>query len=228
MKNKVSVVITTYRDRGHLFEIIDTWLSENINVYVADGSRDGIGSMHLKTTSQYHHYHYYPDPGNKIRFATAQLTTTPYVILADDDFMPKPGLIEDFFSYNKYGFMGLIGKKPDSPHYRKCSFYRADKIKEPVRTFFVGVCYFVNRELLQFDYSGLKNRAVDDLYWQLHKFPTVPKHVIPTKNYENLFPDCSDKESIFKTPESKEYREHYYADWYRRNDPTTILLNRKK
>lgn len=226
MKSKVSVVITTCRDRGHLFEIIKTWLGFGVDVYLADGRPYYEGDLY--NHKNFHWYEFKPDPGNKIRFATAQLTTTPYVILADDDFLPKPGLIEDFFKYKKYGFMGIIGKEADNPDYRKCTFHRADKLNEPVRTAFIGVCYFVQRDLLQFDYAELNNRAVDDLYWQLDKFPTVPKWVIPTKNYKNIFPDCNDKESIFKDPQSRKYREDYWRDWYNRNDPAQIILNRIK
>lgn len=150
------------------------------------------------------------------------------MILADDDFLPKPGLIEDFFRYYKYGFYGIIGKQFNGPDYRKdCPFFRADRIDTPVRTGFVGVCYFIHRNLLEFDLSQLTHRAVDDLYWQLYKFPQIPKTVIPTKNYENL-PECNDKQSIFKTPESRKIREDFYRAWYKRQDPALILLNAKK
>lgn len=212
MKNKVSVVITSYRDRGHLWNVINQWMSFGITVYLADAGKSNTGPEH-RYMKYFHHYLYNPDPGNKIRFATASLTTTPYVILADDDVMPKPGLIEDFLKYHQGGFSGIIGKQFTNDDYRKCPFFRADKIDKPVEVGFVGVIYFVHRDFIKFDLSKLNNRAVDDLYWQMECFPKAKKFVIPTKNYENL-PECNDKESIFKTPESRAYREKWYKNKY--------------
>jgi hypothetical protein len=208
MKNKVSVVVTSYRDRGNLNGIIERWESFGVPVYLADGN-----NLHTQYTEDINHYWFYPDPGNKIRFATAQLTATPWVLLADDDVMPEPGLLNDFWEQKINGFNGIIGRKFNGDDYRKTPFFRADKLDSPEPVGFVGVMYFVPRDLLIFDYADLRHRAVDDLFWQMDYYKFVEKQVIATKNYKNL-PECNDEQSIFKTPESREYRENWYRSKY--------------
>ena len=210
MKNKVSVVVTSYRDRGNLSNILDAWDSFDVPVYLADGNPN---DNQWDKVYNIHHYRYHPDPGNKIQYATAALTTTPFVLLADDDVMPKPGLIEDFLNYHQYGFSGIMGREFTCDDYRKTPFHRADKLEEPKKVGFVGVLYFIDREFLNFDYSKIPDSSVNDLYWQMFKYRGANKYVIPTKNYENL-PECNDAQSIFKTPASRQYREKWYKEKY--------------
>lgn len=200
----VSVVVTTYKRYDRLGLILEAWLNETANVFLANGGK------WFDTTLPIHQHLYSPDPGNKIRFSTAALTTTDFIVLADDDVLPKPGIINDFLKcYNENpGIYGVIGRLPDSDDYFKCSFIRADKIEKPIETFFVGVIYFTHRKTLFFDLRDLKHRAYDDLYWHMVAYRKTHKYVFPTKKYENLKPECNDADSIFK--KDKSIRNDFY------------------
>jgi hypothetical protein len=211
-KSDITVIITTYRRYTHLSKIVDGWQAQCPNVIIANGgkwfNKPGVPQVV-----------YNPDPGNKIRFSAAIISLTDYVLLADDDVMPLPGLVNDFIKWgDKYpdAILGVIGRLMTDPLYWKCPFIRASKLTEPLETAFVGVLYFSHRKYMLMDLSHFKHRALDDLNWQLVEFPNVKKYVIPTKNYQNILELCNDKQSIFKTPESRGVREKFWCKEYKR------------
>ena len=215
---KISVIVSTYRRYKNLKAILEGWLQQSDEVILIDSSKDNFISklpeikslpISIVTIS--------PDYGNKIRHAITNITKGDYIILADDDLLPKPNLAQDLYQgYKTVGgdtIVGLIGRQFNKKKlYKDTTFFRADNIDKPIKTDFVGVVYFTPREFIGFDVRDLEN-AVDDLYWQLKIFPNVNKYVVPTKNYENL-PECTDKGCLYRDPKSKVIRQKFYEEYY--------------
>ena len=207
---KHSVVVTTYRRYERLEMVLRAWLRETPDVILANGGK------WFKTKLPIRQFLYNPDPGNKIRFAAAHLAKGNFITLADDDILPKPGILEEFHFHwmAKPGFYGVIGRIfNDDTNYFGCTFVRADKLDKPVEVGFIGVIYFHHRKFINFDLQKLEHRSCDDLYWQMVAFPKEKKYVCPTNLYENMKPECNDPTSIFK--QEKEHRNKFYLKFRR-------------
>ena len=206
---KFSIIVTTYSRYKRLELVLSSWFKAGADeVILANGGK------WFKTKLPIKQFFFRPDPGNKIRFAAATLAANDMIVLADDDVLVKPGIFQDFLKcYKKNnGIYGIIGRKSGGKTYWECPFIRADKIAYPIEVFFCGVIYFTHRCRLPVDLSCIKNRAYDDLYWHMVAQKDTPKYVFPTKNYENMKPECNDPNSIFKTPASKEARNKFYQE----------------
>lgn len=209
IQKKVTVVITTYRRYERLNLVIQKWsaLPEVDEVILMNGGE------FFNTGQEIKQVYFVPDFGNKSRFLGAAMAENDFVIMADDDVIPKPGLVQDFLkAYEKkgYGIYGIIGRKPDNEDYFKATFIRADKLEEIEPVAFCGVVYFAKKKHTQFELRFLTQRAIDDLTWQLGFFPNLKKYVIASKNYENLFPECNDEGAIFKTQFDRQIRQNYW------------------
>ena len=93
-----SVVIVSYRRVDTLESVLQAWLNQVDEVFLCDCS--GKFETNLPIT----HIKFHPDPGNKVMHAMALLTQGDFVILADDDILPKVGFAEDL--YNGYKSSG--------------------------------------------------------------------------------------------------------------------------
>lgn len=212
MYDKVTVIVTTYNRYDRLNSILRSWLLQCPNVILANGGKI------FQTSHNIRQIYFNPDPGNKIRFYAGLTAETEYIILADDDFLPKLELIQDLIQWKirlKCDFAGIIGRRfNDEPEYLNTKFFRADKLEAPEKVDFTGVCYLTDKKNLfkMGDPSKTPDRSVDDLFFQCVKLPGASKYVIPTKNYENLFPECNDPGSIFQDPASKAFRQKYYKE----------------
>lgn len=214
-----SVIVTTYRHQRYqtLPSVIDGWLANDPDqLWVIDnkGQYD-IGKRVGKIVL----FRMPIDLQTRVDYAFAMLTDGDFVILADDDAVPEPGLIDDLYEGWKKvggGIVGLIGRQFTSEIYMECKHFRAEKIEEPVRTGSIGIIYMTPREYLGFDTRGMAT-IDDDMYWLMNKHPEVPKHVIPTKKYRNL-PTGSDKECLFHAPtEQRKIRQECYQKYYLKN-----------
>lgn len=215
-----SVVITTHPARFRtIVQVVEAWLKikEVDDIILAVG---GLAENLLEAIPESVKIHSYdPDPGNKIRFASGKLALNDAIILADDDVIPKPGLIDDYMEARAKApvrdipFFGILGKKFDDPKYLKCTHYRADKIDRVQEVGFVGVMYFIDSCKLNFTMYNLDHVAIDDLYWQLIEFPDTKKYVFPTKNYEDLWPTCNDETAIFKNMDNRKVRQDFYSKY---------------
>jgi len=204
---KISVVIQTYRRYESLGRILKAWLDQADEVFLADCGPGFITKLPII------HVRFNRDIGNKTRHSVALLTNGDFVIKADDDLLPKPGLVDDFRQHYKPGILGLIGRKFRGPsYYKDTEFFKSSKIERPIKVDFVGVCTYAPRSLMAFDLKGCDN-AVEDLFWQVKQFRCVDKWVIPTKNYEDL-PECNDRGSLFHDPKARIVREKFYAENY--------------
>lgn len=128
---EASVVVVSYRRLETLEAILAAWLRIVPEVWLADctGGR-------FKTELPIRHVRFSRDEGSRTRHALALLAGGEFVIKADDDLVPLPGLLEDFrTSYAAVGdgILGLIGRRFVGPrYYGETSFYRASAVQAPV------------------------------------------------------------------------------------------------
>lgn len=215
-KIDVSVVVSTYRRVLTLERILRAWLEMTDDVWLADCS---LGAF--STSLPIHHVRFSRDEGNRTRHAVATLTRGDFVIKADDDVVPKLGLIDDFTRYaDARKILGLIGRRfHGATYYHDTEFFRANKITSPVRVDFVGVVSFVPRQYLAFDLRGC-GTPIEDLFAQVEKTFDAEKWVIPTDKFEN-FKD--DEICLFHNASARVTREKYYsrlfAERFRGQDP---------
>ena len=205
---KISVVVSTYRRLENLERILGAWLFQTPDVWLADSSGK------FKTTLPINHVRFSPDPGNKTRHAVALLTAGDYVIKADDDVIPKPGLIEDFLEhYRLCGILGVMGRTYHGPkYYGNTKPVRAREISEPKKVDMVGIVTFSPRRYLPFDLRGCKS-SIEDIFWHNKIFPTVPKYVIPTDRYKQLN-ESDDKQCLFRSKSARIERQAFYKTYY--------------
>ena len=211
---KISVIITTYRRFKNLERIYLAWLEQPVDeVWILNGNKNvqlDYGN-HPKGTI----FNMPRDFGTKMDYAFALLTEGDYIILADDDVLPKKGFAEDLLRGWKEvgdGIVGILGRKFTGSRYGQCHVYLAKKINKPMRVDFCGIIYFAPRKYFGFDVRGMP-RNCDDLWWHMKEFPDVPKYVVPSKNYENL-PECRDKTAMCKNKDLRSERRQFFHKYF--------------
>lgn len=212
-----SVIITTYRRFDDLDRVILAWLGEPVvEVWLIDGS----GKFKSNVSDERFLLFSMPkDLGTKMDYAVGLLTAGDLIILADDDVLPKPGLVEDLHKGMKDAeadIVGIHGRTFLGPDYRKdTNCIIADQITMPARVAFCGVVLMLSRELLGFDLRGMQT-PWDDLWLCMKAWPNKIKYVVPTKNWRNL-PVAYDASSLFHDKDMREIRDRFYTEWYNRN-----------
>jgi hypothetical protein len=210
----VSAVVVTYRRVKSIEQVLGAWLGETPDVWLCDCTPRGIN-----TKLPVHIVRAHPDPGNRIRHAVALLTAGDLVIKADDDIVPLPGLAADFTSaWRKYGeaIYGIHGRIfGGERYYIDTRLIGAKKQTEARPVDFVGVITAAPRSLLPMDLRSCPS-AVEDLYWQMKRYPAAAKYVIATDKFRNL-PECRDEGRLCGTKKSRDVRRDYYTQLYRRN-----------
>lgn len=205
---KVSVVISTYRRLKNLEKILMAWLLQTPDVWLCDSSRK------FETKLLINHVRFFPDPGIPARHAISILAQGDYVIKADDDVLPKPGLIEDFLNFTHLdGIFGIMGREFFGDKYLgKTKVYRSREISKPEKAGMLGILTFAPRKYLAFDLKGCTS-GTEDLFWHMKAFPEISKYVIPTKNYIQL-PESNDAECHFRNLKIRTERQAFYKKYY--------------
>ncbi len=212
---KVSVVVVTYRRLERIAEILAAWQRESPDVWLCDCSRRGVRNA----PPGVHIARFWPDPGNKVRHAAALLTDGDLVIKADDDIIPRPGLVADFIkAHEKVGpaILSIHGRTfHGRDYYRDTKLYGAKGQAAPLKVDFVGVITCAPRALLPMDLRGCATE-IEDLFWQMEKYPQAAKYVIPTDKFMNL-PESRDAHRLCAPGPARSVRRAYYERWYLRN-----------
>jgi len=210
----ISVVVVTYRRLKSLEAILAAWLKETPDVWLCDCSEKGF-----KTDLPVNIARFSPDPGNRTRHAVSLLTRGKYVIKADDDIMPRPGIAKDFVKYQESvgpAIMGIHGRTFSGvDYYNNTQMVGAKQLKNPQKVDFVGVMTCSARQFLPFDLRGCAS-PIEDLFWQMKCYPKVPKYVIPTDKFHNL-PESKDKGRLCGMPQDRHARRRFYKEWYLKN-----------
>ena len=215
--NVASVVISTYDNSRlpHLHDVIEAWLEQTNEVILCDCSD---GKFH--TTLPIIHVQFNKDLGNKTRHALSLLTSNDFVIKADDDVLPRPGLIQDLHEgwlEVGGGIVGLLGRTFEGVHYTgQTTSYRANFVVDPVRVDFVGITTFSPRNYLAFDLKGCLN-PIEDLFWQMKHFPDVPKWVVPSVNFKLLPESENPGEALYLNTRAQKIRQNFYEEYYLKN-----------
>ena len=215
---KTSVVVVTYRRLDRLKEIMAAWLRETSEVWLCDCSRQGADLKDLNLNR----IRFSPDPGSKVRHAVALLTKTDLVIKADDDVLPREGIVNDFeknMAALGPAILGIHGRVFHGPsYYHNTKHYGAKELNKPLAVQFVGVVTCAPREYLPMD---LRNCAteVEDLYWQMACFPKVKKYIIATNKFMNL-PESKDADRLCADSQARKIREDFYRKYYQRHYAT--------
>lgn len=211
---RVSVVVVTYRRLSRINDILKAWLDETPDVWLCDCSVEGV-----KTSLPVNIIRAMPDPGNKIRHAVATMTSGDLIIKADDDVMPRRGIADAFVNHAKllgpaiYGIHGRVFRGPD--YYHNTKLYGSKSVPQAQLVDFVGVMTCTPRRFLAMDLRGCYNE-VEDLYWQMRCYPEVKKYVIATDKFHHLS-ESKDKGRLCGNTMSKDVRNKYYGEYYRRN-----------
>jgi len=230
MSNKISAIVVTYRRLQSLERVLEAWLNETPDVWLCDCSRDGFETNLPITIVRAN-----PDPGNKIRHAVATMTKGEYIIKADDDIIPFAGLGVDFIKSMQItgpAILGVHGRIFRGPlYYKNTKMYGSKGVHKgiyeqtkgiPQEVDFVGVTTCTPREFLAMDLKDCETE-IEDLYWQMEKYPKAKKYIIPTLNYMNLEESRDEGRLCAPNTKSREIRQAYYKKLYERN-----YANRKK
>lgn len=212
---KFSVVVVAYRRIDTLAGILSAWLGQSSDVWLADCSPGGAKDV----PAAVHHVRFHPDPGNVTRHVLALLTENEWVVKADDDFLPGPRLLGDFMNASgpdrRTAFWGIMGRRFEGPkYYGNTISARANKITEPARVDFVGICTMAPRAVLAFDPRGCLS-SIEDLFHQCGAFPEVPKFVFPSTSYSHI-PGADRPGCLCKNPKAQVEREIYYSKVWER------------
>lgn len=213
MHINISVVIPFYRRIETINKVVESWkkLVPARQIWVCDSSPFKLDMADVNVVK------FNIDPGNKTRHSVALLTEGDFVIKADDDLIPLPGIIDDFLiQYNAVngGIFGVIGRIFNGiSYYKNTSFCRASKLTKPHEVDFVGVMTFSPRRYLAFDLRGCLT-PIEDLFWQMKAYPNVRKYVVASAKYRNL-PACNDGKDLFHNPKARKIRERFYGEYYK-------------
>lgn len=211
---KISVIITTYQRFKNLERIYMAWLEQPVcEVWILNGNKNV--KLDYGSNPRGLIFNMPKDLGTKMDYAFALLTEGDYIILADDDVLPKKGFTEDLYRGWKNvggGIVGVIGRKFTGKRYGQGNFYRASEITTPESVDFCGIVYFSPRLYFGFDVKGMP-RNCDDLWWHMKVFPDVPKHVVPSKNYIDL-PEARDKTAMFRNPGLRAERRAFFKKYH--------------
>lgn len=216
MSSSISVVVVSYRRKKNLGRILSAWLQETSDVWLCDCSKDGTRYPGIN------YVHFVPDPGNRTRHAVSLLTSGDYVIKADDDIMPRPGIAADFLKHQEAvgpAIMGVHGRTfHGRDYYNHTQMVGAKQLVRkgvPKRVHFVGVMTCTHRKFLAFDLKGCSSN-VEDLFWQMRCFPKAPKFVIPTDKFANL-PESKDEGRLCAGKKDRAQRRAFYLRYWLKN-----------
>ena len=210
----ISVIITTYHPgrRSTLGLVLDAWDRQPADqIWLLNAGKpfahDGRAIV----------FNMPRDLGNGMDYSFAPLTDGDLVVLADDDFMPEIGFLDDMVKgwiAAGGGIVGTIGRRFSGPCYNtQTQYFRAREVERPEPVGFAGVCVMAPRSLFGFDVCGL-HRNCDDLWWQMKQFPRVPKHVVPATHYQDL-PCCQDQSAMYRQAgDMRETRARFYAEMF--------------
>ena len=204
-----SVVVVTYNRLSTIESVLSAWLKETDEVFLCDCS-----GGKFKTDLPIVHIQFSKDLGNKTMHAAALLTQGDFVILADDDILPKPGLIQDLYrGYIQVGgdcIVGYMGRRfKDNVYFNSKQVY-SFQIEKPMLVNMLGICYFSPRKFLAYDLKDMET-PINDLYWTSEVMGAVKKWVVPSKKIESL-PNCM--EGIWTDKKRREFRLNYYKNLF--------------
>jgi len=196
----ITIILVCYKRFIYLDDILNAWLEQVDEVIVIDNSGT------FKTDLPILVININKNLGPQVKYPFSFLAKNKWVIYADDDIMPLPGLARDLFKHKKKGIIGVIGRVFDGNGYYTSTGYRGGDIKRPVKVDWLGGgCTLAPRRLGAVNIRDCPAMELDDWWWEDHFKHNL--YVIPTNNYKFLF---IDEDSLHKSDKCKKLREEYY------------------
>lgn len=205
---KVTVIVTCYDRFKRFGEVLQGWLNQVDEVIVLDNSGKFKTDLPVLVCSMSKNY------GPAMKYSMSFWARNQWVIYADDDVLPLPGLAEDLWKHRALGSVAsIIGRVFDGESYYTSTGYRGRNISKPIRADWVGC----GGAIVHRSYGAVNVKdcpkedgvcILDD--WWFTRENNLDLYVIPTKNYQFL-----DTARMSRRSGVKKLREEWYDKYYR-------------
>lgn len=205
MELSISVIITVWRRFKYLPEIISGWCAQADELIIWDNSGNfkthGIADNVLVINSS-------RNLGDPAKFQAVTLAKNDWVIIADDDVLPKPGLVSELrdaiqkLSHYLWEdrIFGYFGRMLLPHSYRESPTIQGTDIKTVTEVPWIGQLYFGHRSNFIFDSPYWISSILSDLYWIQYlrekKGERPQICILPSQIYKQT-DECRDKNSIY-------------------------------
>jgi hypothetical protein len=204
----ITTILTKYMRPECFGEIVEAWRCEVEEVIVWNNGpypepRHQPGVLVVECSENI---------GAKAKLFAAGLAANDVVILADDDMLPRSGIVGDLWRFHGPDRMvGVFGRKFRND-YRHARRYWGKEIAEPMQVdcLGTGLCMLEKRWLLGPDFRTYPDYI--DLYFEYdHAIPAGLKElvVVPTRAYEHL-PCSRDEHALYRRPGAWDAKDELY------------------
>lgn len=197
----MTTILTVYRRFERIYEIIRAWEEQVDNIIVLDNSGSFVCDDVLVLSSN---KNLGPQGKYPLSFLGDEI-----IIYADDDILPKPGLVEDMKKvWNEKRIVSILGKQFTGTSYYTSSCFYGHELKEPLRVDWVGGgCTMVHRRYGAVAVKECPSMTLDDIWWENQT--DCEYWIAPTNKYEFLSVGFGE-DALHKSAEIKIKREEYY------------------
>lgn len=209
---KVSLVSVCYQRFDRYEEILSEWMKQADEILVFDNSGKFKTDLDVTVISSTRNF------GPQGKYPLGLYARNNIVMFADDDIMPKPGLVEDYLKYYKHKYaIGILGRVFDGKSYYGTEGstgywgHEIDKLQQV--DWLGGGLTMVSRGLCGVPVMECPHMTIDDMWWEHHFPENIEMYVIPTDKYEFLEEGYKD-DALHKSDEIVKYREEYYKKWF--------------
>lgn len=230
---KISLFIPLYRRFERLAEIIEAWAAQVDEIVLWQNdhnheSRRATSHIRADLLAKTKIIRAEDNYGGQIKFMAANLLQHEHVLIADDDIIPKPELVDDIrahfddlsVTHNPNNLiLTTFGRNFGPDGYRAHNLVSSKKVSTPVEVDFAGRMYFGHRGNFLVDMHGATDTRLDDLYWlrALRRAKSVANgnaarvYVFPTDKWSNI-PGRADEHSISKMAGYWDARDEFVKD----------------
>lgn len=206
---KATVILVCYNRFERFDEVLQAWFDQVDEVIVLDNSGKFKTDLDVLVVSMSKNY------GPVMKYSMSFWARNEWIIYADDDILPLPGLAKDLWELKAIGdAVSMIGRVFDGKSYYTSTGYRGRNAPHIIKADWVGCgCAIVHRSHgavnvrnCPVDKKGIC--VLDD--WWFTRENALELYIIPTDNYRFL------QQGVFsKRAEVRRLREEWYDKHYR-------------
>lgn len=218
--NQISLILPVRHRLTHLPMLIRLWSEQVSEIIIWDDS----ASLDPASVDPARVIHGCSVFGSSVKFRAANICSNELIMVADDDVIPKPGLVLDLLSHR----MSLI--KSGQPNNTVVSIYgrrvakqtgyKANRritsktIDTAAQVSWCGRLSLSPIETYLVPMQGCSDMRLDDLYWSWQLAQRgVPIWVIPTDRWENAS-HATDEYSLSKSDGFFKLRDDFVRQWW--------------